>query len=229
VRGREDARQAEHEKAGQGKDTIPGILARAGQDRVNMQGKHRGHTSTGKGRVLGKPQVCRTISRPGWMAGWRLHRACESRDQGRYGRDTPSGNVEATTSCQNLRVWCPGAMSTRCISDVWPGRDVLVAHVAHVARAPHPVPMLPCVDMESCAHGTHGLIGTMRTIRSLLQPARKPGSTGKGPCRHGRCRETRARGIRVHGSIHRKFEPVRPRAVYAGRARRPRRPPVLQG
>ena len=30
--------------------TIPGILARAGQDRVNMQGKHN-RTSTGKGRV----------------------------------------------------------------------------------------------------------------------------------------------------------------------------------
>ena len=50
----------------------------------------------------------------------------------------------------------------------------------------------------------------------------KPGKTGKMPCRHGRCRETRVRGIRVHGSIYRKFEPVRASAVYAGRARRPR-------
>ena len=69
MRGREDARQAEHEKAGQGKDTIPGILARAGQDRVNMQGKHRGHTSTGKGRVLGKPQVL-SHEQPPRLEGW---------------------------------------------------------------------------------------------------------------------------------------------------------------
>ena len=109
---------------------------------VNMQGKHMGHTNTGKGRVLGKPLVCCTAGRPGQRAGWNLLRACESREQGRDGRDTPRGRRRGDDGVPRGSCMAPRLLrSMRCTSEVmWPGRAF---HGAHVARAPTPI---------QCAH-----------------------------------------------------------------------------
>ena len=49
--------------------------------------------------VQGRPQLgCTAAVGPGRRAGCNLLRACESREQGRYGGDTPRGN-EATMAC----------------------------------------------------------------------------------------------------------------------------------
>ena len=100
-----------------------------------MQGKHMGHTNTGKGRVLGKPLVCCTAGRPGQRAGWNLLRACESRERGSYGGDTPREDGEAAVSCEGVRV--RGAqifMSTRCTPEFMLSSRAV--RVAPVARAP---------------------------------------------------------------------------------------------
>jgi hypothetical protein len=170
-----------------------------------------------QGQCSGKPQVCRTVGSSAQTAGWRLLRACESREQGILGRDTPSGNVEATTLCRRGRVRGPGAMSMQGSADVMlPGCDVHVAHVAHVARAPTPF---------QCSHvPTWKVAPTAPTAASGPGPPSIPGCSRqesqaaqeKVPCRHGRGRETRASGIRVHGSIDRKFERAPGRGACSG-------------
>ena len=107
-----------------------------------MQGKHMGHTNTGKGRVQGKPLVCCTAGRPGQRAGWNLLRACESREQGRDGRDTPRGRRRGEDGMPRWSCVAPTLlMSMRGPPEVMlPGRAF---HVARVARAP-----TPC----QCAH-----------------------------------------------------------------------------
>ena len=101
-----------------------------------------GHTNTGKGRVLGKPLVCCTAGRPGQRAGWNLLRACESREQGRDGRDTPRGRRRGEDGMPRWSCVAPTLlMSMRGPPEVMlPGRAF---HVARVARAP-----TPC----QCAH-----------------------------------------------------------------------------
>ena len=122
-----------------------------------------------------------------------------------------------------------------------PVRGAQVAHVhakhlrscCHVAPSTSPTSPAPQprANAHMLRHGKlrpwHPLPHRFHVHRPFLVAAgrTKPGSTRKVPCRHGRCREARALEIRVHGSIHGKFQPVTASVPCAGRALRPRIPP----
>merc|ERR1719199_822359 len=115
------------------------------------------------------------LGRPHWFAahgrraGWNLLRACESRDQGRDGKDTPRERRlgdDGVPRCSCAAPRLPMAM--RCTSG-----HVAMSRLPRPPRRPrpNPVPMRTCCDMESCAHGTHCRTGSTCTVRSLLQLA----------------------------------------------------------
>ena len=122
-----------------------------------------------------------------------------------------------------------------------PVRGAQVAHVhakhlrscCHVAPSTSPTSPAPQprANAHMLRHGKlrprHPLPHRFHVRRPFLVAAgrTKPCSTRKVPCRHGRCREARALEIRVHGSIHGKFQPVTASVPCAGRALRPRIPP----
>ena len=115
--------------------------------------------------------------RPHWVAahgrrsGGNLLRACESREQGRDGRDTPRGRRlgdDGVPRCPCAAPMLPMPMSMRCTS----GHGAMSRLPRPPRRPrPNPVPMRTCCDMESCAHGTHCRTGSTCAVRSLLQLA----------------------------------------------------------
>ena len=88
-------------------------------------------------RCSDRKLVCCTAGSPGRRAGWNLLRACESREQGRDGRDTPGGRRPGDDGVPRWSCVAPRLLrSMRCTSEVmWPGRAF---HGAYVARAPTP-------------------------------------------------------------------------------------------
>ena len=113
--------------------------------------------------------------RPHWVAahgrrsGGNLLRACESREQGRDGRDTPRGRRLGDDGVPRCPCAAPRLpMSMRCTS----GHGAMSRLPRPPRRPrPNPVPMRTCCDMESCAHGTHCRTGSTCAVRSLLQLA----------------------------------------------------------
>ena len=81
--------------------------ARQGEHAGEAQGPHKHRQGQSSGKTTGF--VARAAAQAGGLAGGCTEHVSNG-SRGRYGRDTPSGNVEATTSCPDLRVWCPGAM-----------------------------------------------------------------------------------------------------------------------
>ena len=104
----------------------------------------------------------------GGLAG-NLLRACESREQGRDGRDTPRGRRLGDDGVPRCPCAAPRlSKSMQCTS----GHVVMSRRPRPPRRPrPNPVPMRTCCDMESCAHGTHCRTGSTCTVRSLLQLA----------------------------------------------------------
>ena len=137
-------------------------------------------------------------------------------------------DVEVRTECRDGRVWRPRC-SCPCEA---PQRSCCQV-------APSTLPASPAPPPRANAHMLrHGKLRPRHPLRHrdhvhhpfLVAAGRtKPGSTRKVPCRHGRCREARALEIRVHGSIHGKFQPVTASVPCAGRALRPRIPPSRAG
>ena len=125
--------------------------------------------------VIGQAQARAVLGRPHWFAahgrraGWNLLRACESREQGRDGRDTPRGRRLGDDGVPRCPCAAPRVpMSMRCTS----GHGAMSRLPRPPRRPrPNPVPMRTCCDMESCAHGTHCRTGSTCTVRSLLQLA----------------------------------------------------------
>ena len=133
-------------------------------------------------------------------------------------------DVEARTECRDGRVWRPRC-SCPCEA---PQRSCCQVAPSTLPASPAPPPR---ANAHMLRHGKlrprHPLPHRDHVHHPFLVAAgrTKPGSTRKVPCRHGRCREARALEIRVHGSIHGKFQPVTASVPCAGRALRPRIPP----
>ena len=72
-------------------------------------------------------------------------------------------------------------------------------------------PAVPTASPGPCAPSVH----------CCSRQGQSQAAQEKVPCWQGRCREARALGVRVHGSIYRKCKPVTASVACAGRARRP--------
>ena len=188
---------------------------------MNMQGKHTGKARAECWENHRSTLVCCTAGSPGRRAGRNLLRAGESREQGRDGKDTPRGrrrgdDVVPRRSCLSPRL----LMSMRGTSEVSCGQ------VAPSTLSTSPAPP-PRSNAHMFRHGKcrprHPLQHWDHAHHPFLFAAgrTKPGRARKAPCRHGRGRDTRALGIRVHGSIDGKFKPVTASVACVGRARRP--------
>ena len=161
-----------------------------------MHGKHMGHTSTGKHRVLGKPQgvAARAAGQAGGLAGGCTEHVSHG---SRVGME---GIHRAETSMRRLRA----EICVCCAQVPWPcdaaqpGRDVHVAHVAHVARAPIP---------SQCSH-----VPTRKVAPTASTPALGPCAPSVPRCsREDKARQHRKSAMSAQ-PLQRNARPWNPRS-----------------